>query len=92
MSKKKKAIRKKFREIVFARDKNTCRVCGDPAVDAHHIIDRNEMPDGGYILDNGISLCSNCHIKAEVFHSSGGTDHEEGFLPEDLQLIIQTKN
>lgn len=26
-------------------------------LDAHHITDRNEMPNGGYVPENGISLC-----------------------------------
>ena len=31
----------------------------DPSLvplDAHHITDRNEMPNGGYVKENGISL------------------------------------
>lgn len=39
--------------------------CGDPAQDAHHIIERRLWPDGGYYLANGASLCGPCHIKAE---------------------------
>ena len=59
MSKRKKEVRAKFRETVFERDGNVCAVCGDPPpLDAHHIINRNEMPDGGYVLFNGISLCA----------------------------------
>lgn len=34
-------------------------------LDAHHIVDRNEMEDGGYTLDNGATLCGDCHLKAE---------------------------
>jgi hypothetical protein len=54
-----------FRERVFARDKQTCVVCAAPAVDAHHIIERKLWDDGGYYLDNGVSLCASCHVKAE---------------------------
>lgn len=65
MSTKKKAIREAFREAVFRRDNYKCLLCGSEAVDAHHITDRNKMPNGGYVKENGASLCSDCHIKAE---------------------------
>lgn len=54
-----------FREGVFARDLYKCVVCGDPAKDAHHIIERRLFDDGGYYLDNGASLCEVHHIEAE---------------------------
>lgn len=57
--------REKFRELVFARDDNKCVVCGDPAQDAHHIMERRLFDDGGYYLDNGASLCGACHLGAE---------------------------
>lgn len=78
----KKQIRATFRESVFGRDKNKCRMCGEAAVDAHHIIDRNLLPNGGYVKENGISLCEACHIKAEQFHATGVA--AEGYSPEDL--------
>jgi len=58
--------RDQFREGVFARDKNTCVHCGLPGVDAHHIIERRLFPDGGYVLNNGVTLCTLCHISAEA--------------------------
>lgn len=62
-----KRWRKSFREGVFERDNNVCLICNknDGNLDAHHITDRHEMPNGGYVLENGISLCSDHHIKAE---------------------------
>jgi hypothetical protein len=54
-----------FRNGVFMRDKNKCVICGQPAQDAHHIIERRLFDDGGYYLANGASLCATCHIKAE---------------------------
>jgi hypothetical protein len=46
-----------FRNRVFDRDL--------PAQDAHHIIERRLWDDGGYHIDNGVSVCGSCHIKAE---------------------------
>lgn len=55
-----------FREGVFARDNHVCVVCGEPAVDAHHIIERRLWDDGGYYLENGASLCAKHHLEAEM--------------------------
>lgn len=57
--------RDEFRNGVFARDNNQCVVCKAPAVDAHHIMERRLFDNGGYFLDNGVSVCSDCHNNAE---------------------------
>ena len=51
MSKKKKEIRSKFRKDVFERDNHQCKMCAKKGceLDAHHIVDRNDMPNGGYV-------------------------------------------
>lgn len=91
MSSKKKKIRIEFREAVLKRDNHACRKCdgnGTVWLDAHHIVDRNEISDGGYILSNGITLCEECHKKAEVYHSSNKTKYIPGYHPKDLILLI----
>jgi hypothetical protein len=55
-------------------------------LDAHHITDRNLMPGGGYVAENGISLCENCHQQAEVFHQTGVAP--ENWSPDDLYRLI----
>lgn len=57
--------RDEFKYWVFRRDKDQCVVCKEPAVDAHHIIERKLFSDGGYYIDNGVALCSQHHIQAE---------------------------
>ncbi len=90
----KKQIREQFKTAVFKRDKNTCQVCNKKhldteTLDAHHITDRNEMPNGGYVKENGITLCKDeCHMKCEKFHISGGSEWVEGLHPDDLYKII----
>lgn len=58
-----------FRNATFERDHFQCVVCGAPAVDAHHIIERRLFKaaheKGGYFLDNGASLCEKHHFEAE---------------------------
>src|SRR4051812_36853788 len=94
MSQRKKQVRQKFRDAVFARDAFTCRGCGfassperaEAELDAHHVTDRNEMPHGGYVPENGISLCEACHAKAEAFHR--GEPVPPGFSPAELYLLV----
>lgn len=98
---KKKLIRSTFRKAVFERDEYTCKCCGVkgvsrqdaessdlPVLDAHHITDRSEMPNGGYVPENGITVCDDCHLKAEKFHCTAGEEWELGFHPNDLYGII----
>ena len=102
----KKQIREAFRTAVFKRDKNTCKVCDKKHIDtegldAHHITDRSEMPNGGYVKENGISVCKeDCHMKVEAYHISGGVSWIYGLHPDDLykkinsskELVIEKSN
>lgn len=89
--KQKQLVRLKFRETVFARDNHTCKFCTvKENLDAHHITDRNEMPNGGYVKENGITLCEIHHMQAEQFHISGGTQWVEGMHPNDLYKVIDS--
>lgn len=58
--------RDEFRESVFERDSRKCVVCGREATAAHHILERKLFDNGGYYTDNGVSLCDDCHLKAEA--------------------------
>lgn len=87
--KAKQLIREAFRTDVFTRDGFKCRVCRkDGELDAHHITDRNEMPNGGYVKENGISLCPICHRKAEQYHINRTC--EPGFHPDELYRLIRS--
>lgn len=54
-----------FREGVLARDGGRCVLCGEPAVDAHHVMERRLFADGGYRLGNGASVCATHHLACE---------------------------
>ena len=86
--KEKQKIRMKFRNDVFERDNHKCLFCEKDAVDAHHITDRNEMPNGGYVKENGISVCEEHHLKCEEFHITDGQKWDIGFHPNDLYKMI----
>lgn len=87
--KRKQLIRAEFREGVFERDGHKCKFCHRTEdLDAHHITDRNEMPNGGYVVDNGITLCKMHHEWAEAWHRSGKQKAVKGMHPDELYAMI----
>jgi hypothetical protein len=93
----KKEIRSNFRKVCLKRDKYACVMCGQRAkspeeaeeiFDVHHIISRKILPNGGYVLENGITLCEADHLKAEEFHSTGVA--HPGYAPDDLYKKINS--
>ena len=96
MSLEKKRIRSLFRDSCYKRDGFRCAVCGVKSsqenaqheLEVHHVTNPKEMPFGGYVKENGISLCGFCHEKAEVFHSTGTA--VEGYSVEDLYKKINS--
>jgi 5-methylcytosine-specific restriction endonuclease McrA len=99
MSKNKLDTRKRFRDDCFKRDKNCCVMCGakeslTTKLDAHHVTSRKLLPKGGYVKENGITLCdteqNSCHQKAESWWQDSAlqsTGHE-GFDPDTLYQKI----
>ena len=72
-----KKWRKQFNEDCLKRDKNKCVFCNIiEDLDVHHITDRHDMPNGGYAMTNGITLCSEHHILAEEWHATGSGREE----------------
>jgi hypothetical protein len=57
--------RDQFREAVLKRDGYRCVICRKEAQDAHHILERRLFSNGGYFIENGASVCGECHISAE---------------------------
>jgi hypothetical protein len=87
--KNKKQIRQDFNDSVFKRDKHKCAFCKiTENLDAHHITDRHEMPNGGYVKENGITLCPQHHMDAEKFHMTEGKEWVEGMHQNDLYRKI----
>lgn len=81
--------REEFVQEVFKRDHKLCVVCRKPGADAHHIIERKLFDDGGYYLDNGATLCSECHLLAEMTtisceHLRDAIDIKKPLIPEHL--------
>lgn len=60
-----------WREAVYARDAWTCRKCRirGGKLHPHHIQNFSEWPELRFAIDNGITLCVDCH---KAFHKKYG--------------------
>lgn len=89
----KKDLRKHFRDSVLKRDSYKCVICDFGFIEhleVHHITDRNEIPNGGYVLENGITLCPGCHLKAEKYHMTNGRKATKFMNPTQLYEKIHS--
>lgn len=67
---------RKWRTLVYQRDGYTCQCCGAHShkgrtvdLNAHHIFNWSDYPELRYDIDNGITLCEDCH---NLFHKLFG--------------------
>lgn len=68
--------RKKHREwrvAVYERDNYTCQICGEKGgrLNADHIKSWAKYPESRYDIDNGRTLCINCHQKTDNYGRLG---------------------
>jgi hypothetical protein len=78
-----------WREAVFARDNWTCQKCGKRGEDlqAHHILNFADFPELRTSIENGITLCKNCHDRFHKIYSKKNNTKEqlEEFLKGKLK-------
>jgi 5-methylcytosine-specific restriction endonuclease McrA len=60
---------KRWRKAVFERDGYTCRHCDKVGgkLNAHHIKSYRNFPELREVLENGLTLCVECHKKTDNY-------------------------
>ena len=81
-----------WRKLVYSKDYYTCQCCGNihNGLNAHHIKNFSSNEELRYDLNNGITLCSECHPTASPvgFHNIYGTRNN---TPEQLEEYINNR-
>lgn len=65
---------KLWRKAVYERDGFTCQECGDDKggnLEAHHIKPFSLYPELRFAIDNGLTLCKECHKKTDNYAGKG---------------------
>ena len=85
---------KDWRQQVYKKDYFTCQCCGktikEIELHAHHILNMSQYDDIKYSVNNGITLCKNCHITniPGSFHNTYGVKNN---TPKQLEEFINNK-
>lgn len=84
---------KEWKISVFKRDKYICQCCKNKSkkIQAHHILSFSQYPELRLDINNGITLCEDCHMSNVKggFHNIYGTKNT---TPEQLHEYIKNKN
>ena len=84
---------KNWRTAVYERDNYTCQCCGAHGgkLNAHHLNQFADYAELRYDVDNGITLCADCHesTKNGSFHNVYGTHNT---TPHQLREYILNKS
>jgi len=82
-------------KAIFERDNYTCQYCGRRGRNlcAHHLDGYDNFPELRILLENGITLCKNCHVNFHHRYGRGNNTREqfEKFLcaQKNLENILK---
>jgi 5-methylcytosine-specific restriction endonuclease McrA len=81
-----------WREAVFERDDYTCIWCGSRGVylEADHIKPFCDYPELRFALDNGRTLCKECHSKTETY--KGNMNRGNKYKKKNRDIDTGTSN
>ena len=85
MNDKRKSLKyKEWRDRVKNRDENACRKCGfEKNLEVHHIKPLKKYPQFDLVLDNGLTVCGNCH---SLLKGKEETENLRVFLRNDPNI------
>lgn len=72
--------RNKWREEVYKRDNYTCQCCGDNKggnLNAHHLDGYNWCNMKRFLIENGVTLCEDCHKNFHITYKYGNNTKEQ---------------
>jgi hypothetical protein len=84
-----------WRRFVYERDKYICQLCGDKKggnLVAHHLNSYTDFLEERFIVDNGITLCEDCHMefhKIYTYYHNTKEQFEEFLLFKNNQIQLQ---
>ena len=74
----------KWTKKVFEKDSYMCQICGSKTgngkrvnLEAHHLDGYNWNVEGRYTVDNGVTLCKECHSKFHSIYGYGNNTKEQ---------------
>jgi len=81
----------KWAKAVKQRDNYTCQICGRAGVvlHSHHLNSYDTFIEQRLDIDNGITLCYNCHINLfhKIYSSGGNTIYQFEEFKKMMEII-----
>ena len=82
---------REWRKKVYSRDKYVCQICGDNRggiFNAHHLMSYDKYSELRFDINNGITLCEQCHKDFHNIYGRGNNTIEQ-FQEYERNLLIK---